>query len=122
MGTVDVKIEGLTSAKGVVQLVICAPDGGFPDCKDRAVRSATLPIRNKAATAHFSGLTPGEYAIAVFHDANGNGKLDTFLGIPQEGFGFSRNPSLKPRAPRFGEARIEVQDRADVAIRMKYLF
>ena len=37
----------------------------------------------------------GPVAIRLFHDENGNGKLDTnMLGIPTEGYGFSTNPSI----------------------------
>ena len=38
----------------------------------------------------FAGLPPGDYAVAAFHDADGNGELGTnILGIPTEGYGFS---------------------------------
>ena len=41
----------------------------------------------------------GEYAIAVFHDANGNDELDTnWLGIPKETVGFS-NAKMKMFGP-----------------------
>lgn len=34
----------------------------------------------------------GNYAIAVYHDKNTNGELDTnLLGIPKEAYGFSNN-------------------------------
>jgi uncharacterized protein (DUF2141 family) len=34
-------------------------------------------------------IKPGKYAIAVIHDENCNGKLDTnMFGIPKEGYGF----------------------------------
>ncbi len=37
-------------------------------------------------------LVPGTYAIAIYQDTNGNGKLDTgFMGIPKEPYGFSNN-------------------------------
>lgn len=37
----------------------------------------------------------GDYAIAVFHDLNGNGRLDkNIFGYPSEAFGFSNN--IKP--------------------------
>ena len=46
----------------------------------------------------------GDYAIAVFHDLNGNGRLDKNLfGYPSEAFGFSNN--IKPvfKSPDFSE-------------------
>jgi uncharacterized protein (DUF2141 family) len=37
-------------------------------------------------------LLEGEYAISLYHDVNGNNKLDTGLyGIPVEGYGFSNH-------------------------------
>jgi uncharacterized protein (DUF2141 family) len=43
----------------------------------------------KDASFEFSDIKPGKYAIAVIHDENCNGKLDTnMFGIPKEGYGF----------------------------------
>lgn len=68
------------------------------------------------------GLPRGGYAIAVIHDENGNGKLDTFAGIPREGFGFSRNPPVRFGPPRFAAARFTIDhDGVKQEIRMKYL-
>jgi uncharacterized protein (DUF2141 family) len=40
----------------------------------------------------FQSVPAGKYAVAAFHDENGNGKLDTnSLGVPTEGFGFSND-------------------------------
>ncbi len=57
----------------------------------------------------------------MFHDENGNGKLDTFLGIPREGFGFSKNPPVRPRAPKFSECSFDVHASSSIAITMQYL-
>lgn len=118
-----VTVSGLRSAQGVVRIALCSPEGGFPDCQGKVVRSAVVKISNGAATAVFQNVPRGKYAVSLFHDANGNGRLDTFVGIPREGFGFSRNPPLKPRAPRFSEAEIEfVPGKSqDLAIRMRYI-
>jgi uncharacterized protein (DUF2141 family) len=68
-----------------------------------------------------SDLAPGSYAVSVFHDANGNGKLDTFVGIPKEGYGFSRNPPFRPRAPRFDEAQVDLTGNSSTVITLRYL-
>jgi len=119
--SLEVIISGINSAKGVIRLAICPLETGFPDCKDKAVRTASLPIENGAARMTFTGLTAGTYAVSVFHDANVNGKLDTFVGIPKEGYGFSRNPPFRPRAPRWNEAEIEVKGQAFSAIKIRYI-
>ncbi len=106
----------------MVQLVICPAHTGFPDCKAHAARTATLTIDKGEARARFDGLAAGNYAIGVFHDANANGKLDTFMGIPREGYGFSRNPPFRPRAPRFDEAMMAIEGQMETSITLRYLF
>ena len=119
--SLDVSVQGIKSAKGVIRLAICPPGVGFPDCKTKIVRSATLQIENGTARTVLSGLAPGSYAVSVFHDANANGKLDTFMGIPKEGYGFSRNPGFKPRAPKFAEAELYLTSNASTVIKLRYI-
>ena len=119
---VEIRIEKLRSLRGVVQICLTGKADTFPDCaKDSRAITRTVPARN-AASISFDGLPPGEYALALFHDENGNKKLDTFLGIPREGFGFSRNPAVVFGPPRFQQARFEVSGGiARLSIRMQYL-
>jgi uncharacterized protein (DUF2141 family) len=119
--SLEVTITGIKNAKGVIQLAICPANAGFPDCKGKVIRSAKLTIVNGQAYGSFAGLTAGSYAVSVFHDVNSNGKLDTFAGIPKEGYGFSRNPGFKPRAPKFTEAELVVQGNTQATIKLRYL-
>ncbi len=105
----------------MIRLAVCPANSGFPDCDEHAIRTATISLKSGEASVGLVGVPTGTYAIGVFHDANENGKLDTFLGIPREGFGFSRNPPLKPRAPHFDEAAIDVQSQQRLEIRLKYI-
>jgi uncharacterized protein (DUF2141 family) len=120
--TEEVRIEKLRSQRGVVHLCLTARVATFPDCaKDSQAITRTVPARDAGAVS-FEGVAPGRYALAIFHDENGNKKLDAFLGIPREGFGFSRNPPVHFGPPRFDQARIEVaRGIAPVSIRMQYL-
>jgi uncharacterized protein (DUF2141 family) len=119
---VEIRLEGLRSSKGVVQLCLTARAETFPDCaRDPQAITRTVRARDVAAIS-FDTVRPGAYALAVFHDENGNQKLDTFLGVPREGFGFSRNPPVRFGPPRFDRARFEVSAGiARVTIRMQYL-
>ncbi len=48
----------------------------------------------------------GDYAVAVFHDLNGNGKLDkNFIGYPIEPFGFSNNFKPKFSSPSYKDCK-----------------
>ena len=58
----------------------------------------------------FENLSPGEYAIKMFHDENDNQKLDfNVLGIPKESYGFSNNVG-RFGEPEFNEARFVIDE------------
>lgn len=120
---VQVKVTGLESTDGQVMCSIFRGAEGFPSDHRHAVGRAQVRIEGSSVTIPFRGLEPGEYAVAVFHDANGNNKLDKGLfGAPTEGWGVSNNPSARLRAPRFSEASFTVTAKAPsrVNIRIKY--
>jgi uncharacterized protein (DUF2141 family) len=116
----DVSVEGLRSDKGFVQACLTADASHFPDCKgDPRARHLTLPA---GTPLHFDELPVGNYALAIFHDENGNGKLDTRLGIPMEGVGFSRNPHLTFGPPGFLAASFAVTGEVSETVKLKYFF
>ncbi|MBX3565481.1 MAG: DUF2141 domain-containing protein [Sphingomonas sp.] len=119
--SLQIEIIALRSQKGVIQLCLTREPRAFPDCsKDPASLRRTLPASNPRI--RFTGLAPGIYAIAVIHDANDNARLDTMMGIPREGFGFSRNPAIGFGPPSFAAARFELGASAGMQqIRMRYL-
>lgn len=119
--SLEVTVTGITTVKGSIRLALCPPQADFPDCRAKAVRAVTMPVTGGSVRILLGGLPPGTYAISVFHDANNNGKLDTFAGIPKEGYGFSRNPAFKPRAPKFEEAQIAVSGPSATAIKLRYI-
>jgi len=54
---------------------------------------------------------PGDYAIAIYHDKNGNKEFDkNFLGIPKERFGMSNNPRFGTRSPKYEESIFTVPE------------
>jgi uncharacterized protein (DUF2141 family) len=114
-------IGGLRSAKGLVRVCLTAAANNFPKCIDNAESTRrTAPADGGAI--RFAGLPHGDYAIAVIHDENGNGKLDTIAGIPREGFGFSRNPPIRFGPPRFASARFSVTGTGErQQVTMRYL-
>jgi len=60
------------------------------------------PGKTGTVTITWNDIPPGEYAIALYQDINGDGKLNkNFIGYPKEPFGFSRNFKPKLSAPKF---------------------
>jgi uncharacterized protein (DUF2141 family) len=119
---VEVRVEKLRSGKGMVHICLTANPAHFPDCAaDPKAKKRSVPA-NRAGIVTLSGVSAGAYALSVFHDENGNTKFDTFLKIPKEGFGFSRNPAVRFGAPKFSQVRFEVgAGIARQTVRMQYL-
>lgn len=79
-------------------------------------------IRKAQARCDFADIPPGTYAIAVIHDENTNGKLDTsWLGIPTEGYGFSRGATRPLGVPSFSAASFPYDGRTlDLTVTLHY--
>lgn len=56
-----------------------------------------------------TGLPPGRYAVAAFHDTDGNGDLTLWpIGLPREAYGFSRNVRGRFGPPNFSAAAFDL--------------
>lgn len=125
--TVVVAIEGLRSARGRVMACLTTDARTFPDCdKDPAAHKLSVAA-GPGAVLEFRGVAPGRYAISLFHDENGNGRLDKLMMIPREGFGFSRDAPVRFGPPRFAAAAFEVPgavsgETVREAVHMRYMF
>ncbi|MEP7348790.1 MAG: DUF2141 domain-containing protein [Sphingorhabdus sp.] len=118
----DLSISGLRNAKGQVMVCLTANPKAFPDCSKDANAQKRVVAAADAANIHFAGVTPGIYAISLIHDENGNGKLDTLVMIPNEGFGFSRNPTITFGPPKFKSASFIVGSAVSAqSVKMKYM-
>ena len=121
-GTVEVRLEHLRNGRGLVHLCLTARVASFPDCARDPQAIKRTVAASAASDVRIEAVKPGAYALAIFHDENGNKKLDTFLGIPREGFGFSRNPAVRFGPPSFGQARFELASGiARLTVRMQYM-
>lgn len=68
----------------------------------------------------YRGLPAGHYALALFHDENGNGKLDSNVaGVPTERYGFSRDARGHMSAPDFDAAAIELQGDTTITVHLR---
>jgi uncharacterized protein (DUF2141 family) len=63
------------------------------------LRQSRAPVANGRAEARFDGLPPGAYAAMVFHDVNGDGKMNfNKVKLPAEPYAFSNNARGLPLA------------------------
>ncbi len=123
--TLTVVVDGINSQKGEICMGVYSSSRGFPSNSDGVIKSACVEPRGTSVTHVFSGLKPGSYAVGVVDDRNGDRKVNKdFLGIPQEGFGISQNPtvSILTGAPKFHDASFLVipNQNTTIKILMKY--
>jgi uncharacterized protein (DUF2141 family) len=115
-------VNQLPNQKGEVCMRIYAKEQGFPQTSKGVVQSGCTKITGRSVTKEFYGLKYGTYAVALFHDENGDGKLNTnFLGIPREGFGISNNPPVRASAPKFTNSSFTLRKDTIIKIGMKYI-
>ncbi|MEO8373812.1 MAG: DUF2141 domain-containing protein [Sphingomonas bacterium] len=118
-------VTKLRSTRGLIRICLTTTPKNFPACGNSALAVTRSVPATGPATGHavsFEGLPYGNYAMAVIHDENSNGKLDTFAGIPREGFGFSRNPAIMFGPPSFNAAHFTLATDANAQqIMMRYM-
>lgn len=121
--SLDVSITGIRNLKGNVLICLTANARAFPNCAADALAHKLVVPAAKAGSIHFAGIDPGLYAISLIHDENANGKLDTAMMIPREGFGFSMNPAIVFGPPKFASARFDIgPGETAQSVKMKYMF
>ena len=103
-GDLVVEVSGLRNTQGSLALCVTTDPAGFPGC-NKASTQRVIPATQARKPITFTNLPAGTYAVAVIHDENNNGKLDTnFVGIPKEGIAVSNNAVPKFSAPKFKAA------------------
>lgn len=117
-----VTVPNVRSTEGQLRLSLYRGPNGFPGDPKAAMLLKNLPATAPTQTFAIADLPPGDYAIAVTHDENGNGKLDTkFFGIPREGVGVSNNPKPRMGPPSYQSASFTLHE-PEHAIEIKLLY
>lgn len=118
----NVSAEGLRNGNGLLTIALYPDNSRQFLAKGGTIKNHRVPASAPVTKACIFVPGPGVYAIAVYHDADANRKLNrTGLGLPSEGFGFSNNPSTLAGIPAFRSVRLEVgKPGLTTHIRMRY--
>lgn len=103
-GALSVEMAGFRNDDGEALVSLFSSKEGFPDNMGKAWQNLHVQIKNGRALAVFADLPYGDYGLAVLHDEDMDGQMESsWLGQPLEGFGFSGRPEYNFGPPAFDE-------------------
>lgn len=114
-----VTLEQVASGAGHVLVAVCTPETFL---RRGCPYTGRAPAVSGEAQVVVRSIDPGVYAVQAFHDENDNFELDrNFLGLPEEGMGFSNDAPMRFGPPSFQDAAIEIDaDGAATRLRLRY--
>jgi uncharacterized protein (DUF2141 family) len=105
----NVDVEGVRSAEGLIAVTLYADDRSKFLAKRGSLYVGRVPARTGTTRVCIHVPRTGVYALAVYHDVDGDRSFDrTGIGLPAEPFGFSNNPRVFLGMPNFGSVRLNV--------------
>lgn len=106
---IDVVVDGLRNGDGLLAITLCADNSRKFLVKHGSLYVGRVDAKAGTTAGCIFVPRPGVYAIAIYHDENGDGKFDrTGIGLPAEGYGFSNNPSTLAGLPTFKSVRLNI--------------
>jgi uncharacterized protein (DUF2141 family) len=112
----DVNITKIKNSKG--KLVVALFDSKEKFLKETVSEYSLEIADDGCAIARFEDIPPGTYAIAAYHDKNADGKLNTFMLVPREDYGFSNDARSMFGPPSFKSASFVVGEQ-DIGIEFR---
>ncbi len=104
---ITVTLSGIKDIKGIVQAGLYNSEDSYKN--GGSVRGAKVDVDADTITINYENLPDGEYAIKLFHDVDGDGKMGANLfGMPTEPFAFSNNAFGKMGPAKWEDAKFTV--------------
>jgi len=111
-----VNIKGLKNNKGQVVVGLYQGEKNF---LRKVYFGKVVSISNNEAVVEFDHLPSGEFAISLFHDENGNGKMETgWFGIPKEDYACSNGAKGFMGPPKYLDAKFTITENKTITIKI----
>lgn len=112
--TVDV--TGVKSDNGSVLVAVYDSSDSFLD-SDKMFSGGSSKAQSGSTSVIIEDLPDGEYALAIFHDEDGDDELDTnWIGIPKEPICFSIGKMKRFGPPKYSECSFKVEGDKDIQV------
>lgn len=112
--SLTVNFNGVEEKQGAIMGVLVDSEAAY-DGKAAPARPIMVSVDKAEVAATIEGLAPGTYAIKLFHDVDGDGKMGTNpYGMPIEPFAFSNNAVGNMGPAKWADAKFDVKAGANV--------
>ncbi len=106
--TLNVAVQGVRNDHGRIRIALWSTPDAFTKAEFALVKDSAI-ARVGEVFFSFDGLQPGPYALASYHDEDNDVTFDrTWIGLPDEGLGFSNGAWIEFGPPSFEEAKVQV--------------
>lgn len=115
--TLSVQLQGVRARTGQIMITVCNEAGfdGQGSCDWRKI----VPVRDASKPIIFENVPTGSYGVKLFHDVNGNNRLDSnAMGIPREPYAFSNNARGNFGPAKFKDAAFTIDKATTISIRL----
>jgi len=118
--SLTITVDGMRSSEGRIQLYLYNEVEAHLNT-EKAYKAFQLEVNRDQVDTTLKDIPFGEYSLGMFHDENKDAICNlNFLGIPKEGYGFSRNYVVFLRAPKFEETSFQVKE--DVSLKISIIY
>lgn len=121
-GRLEITFTELRSDKGKIAIGINTSPEGWPRKPQIELNWKKEDLVDGTFTVEVAELPYGLIAISALDDENSNLEMDTQLGIPREGFGFSNDAPVGLSPPRFKDSSFRFSSSGQqITIRIRYM-
>jgi uncharacterized protein (DUF2141 family) len=117
-----VDVQGVRASQGLIAVTLYPDIPGKFLAKRGSLYVGRVPAHQGTTRACIYVPRPGTYAVALYHDADGDRHFKrNMLGMPAEAYGFSNNPGTFFGIPSFSSVRVPVHGpETRISVRLKY--
>ena len=105
--SLTVTLTNIENTTGTIRLGVFAGEEDYEN--GGGVTGANVSVDASTETVTIAGLTPGTYAIKLYHDVDDDGEMDTNpFGMPTEPFGFSNDARGRFGPAKWADAKFDL--------------
>ena len=121
-GILKIDLSNIRNNDGYIYIFIYQYKNQFPYHPYKHYKVNKSKVKNGVLTAQILNLAfKRNYAISLIDDENNNKDLDRWLGIPNEGYGFSNNVKPFLSMPEFNKLLFDFKQSKNTQIKLQYV-